>query len=124
MELIISARDYNTIKSLIEQMEIRHQIKESHQLREEIKKMKIITDVDILKTIVGLNSEVIIHDMVSSKKVNFKITLPTMANIKEKKISILAPISIALLGFKSGDQIEWKMPGGIKKIKIIDVKNS
>ncbi|MBY0543344.1 MAG: GreA/GreB family elongation factor, partial [Sphingobacteriaceae bacterium] len=37
------------------------------------------------------------------------------------KVSIFAPISIALLGYQTGDLIEWEMPDGIKEFKILEV---
>ncbi|HQG58795.1 MAG TPA: GreA/GreB family elongation factor [bacterium] len=31
----------------------------------------------------------------------------------------------ALIGYRQGDEIEWKMPGGVKQFKVIKVeKNS
>jgi len=123
MELIISSRDFNTIKTLIEHLNVRHQLKEAKQLDNELKKMKVLASELIPKYLVGINSEVSIHEVTSGKKMNFKITLPSFANLKEKKVSIFAPISIALLGFRKGDLIEWNMPGGLKKLKITNVKN-
>lgn len=124
MALIISSKDYNTIKALIDHQNIRFQVKESRLLSEEIKKMEILSGELIPKDLVGINSEISIKDLGSGKIMNFIITLPLQASLKEKKISIFAPISIALLGFRKGDKIEWKMPGGLKKIKILDVRNA
>jgi len=44
--------------------------------------------------------------------------LPSMANIKEQKVSVLATLSIAVIGFKENDEIEWDLPGGKKMLKI------
>ena len=33
-------------------------------------------------------------------------------------ISVLEPIGTALLGYRVGDIIEWKVPKGIRKIKV------
>ena len=123
MELIMSSRDFNTIKTLIEHPHVRYQVKEIRLLTEELKKMKVIESELIPKDLIGINSEVSIHDVTSGKKMKFKITLPSFANLKEKKVSIFAPISIALIGFKKGDLIEWNMPGGLKKLRITNVKN-
>lgn len=124
MALIISSKDYHTIKALIDHQNIRFQVKESRLLSEEIKKMEILSGELIPEDLVGINSEISIKDLGSGKIMNFIITLPSQASMKEKKISIFAPISIALLGFRKGDKIEWKMPGGLKKIKILDVRNA
>jgi len=34
------------------------------------------------------------------------------------KISVLVPLGTALLGFRKGDVVEWKVPGGLRKFKI------
>ena len=123
MQLIISSKDYNTLKSLMEQMSFRNQVREIYQLSDELKKMKIVSSDQLPNNLVGINSEVLIDEVNSGKKMNFKITLPSLANMKEKKVSIFAPISIALLGYKEGDLVEWRMPGGLKKLKIAKVIN-
>jgi regulator of nucleoside diphosphate kinase len=123
MELIISSKDFNTIKNLIEHLSFRNQVKEVRLLAEELKKMKILASELLPRNLVGINSEVSVHEVISGKKMNFRITLPSFANLKEKRISIFAPISIALLGFRKGDLIEWHMPGGLKKLKITNVRN-
>ena len=50
-----------------------------------------------------------------------KIVYPQDANLKENKISIFSPIATALIGYKIGDEIEWIVPGGMTKIKIVDL---
>ncbi|MES2419228.1 MAG: GreA/GreB family elongation factor [Bacteroidota bacterium] len=42
--------------------------------------------------------------------------------MKQQKVSIFAPISIALLGYQTGDLIRWEMPDGIKEFKILNVR--
>ncbi len=123
MKLVISSKDYNTIKTLIDSNHLNNMLREVRLLSEEIKKMKILSGEQIPDDLVGINSEVSIEDLDSGKKMNLKITLPSLANLKEKKVSVLAPVSIALLGFRKGDSVEWKMPGGLKKLKIVNVRN-
>jgi regulator of nucleoside diphosphate kinase len=49
------------------------------------------------------------------------LVYPEEANIQENKISIFAPIAMALLGYKKGDIVNWPTPGGKIKIKIEDI---
>jgi regulator of nucleoside diphosphate kinase len=53
-----------------------------------------------------------------------QIVLPSLANVTERKISILAPLSVAIIGFKENDQVDWELPAGIKTLKIIAVENT
>ena len=51
------------------------------------------------------------------------IVTPDRANIKEKKISIMAPIGTALIGFRQGQKVKWKVPAGYKMFTILEVSN-
>ena len=72
---------------------------------------------------IRLNSSVRIEDTATKKVTDLTIVMPPHADIKQKKISILTPMAAALIGFKKGDEVEWKMPSGLKKYKILDVTN-
>lgn len=85
--------------------------------------MKILEDADLPEDVVKLNSKVTVMDEEKQITTVFKITLPSQANMQEKKVSVLAPISIALLGVGKDQIVEWNMPGGIKKLKVIEVIN-
>ena len=52
-----------------------------------------------------------------------QIVMPSQSNIKEGKV-ILAPICVAIIGFKENDEVEWQLPSGIKTLKIIAVANT
>jgi len=46
---------------------------------------------------------------------------PTEADSAEGKISVLAPIGTAILGYRQGDTIEWPVPSGLRKLKVEEV---
>jgi regulator of nucleoside diphosphate kinase len=48
-------------------------------------------------------------------------TFPTRKNIQGIIRSILDPLCIALLGYRTGDSFEWHLPEGKKKITILRV---
>ena len=52
---------------------------------------------------------------------DFAYVSPEDADPDQDKISILAPIGTALLGYKVGDIIEWKVPAGIVKLKVEEI---
>jgi len=49
------------------------------------------------------------------------LAFPTEANFDDGKISILAPIGTALLGYKRGDVIKWQVPSGLRRLKVEEV---
>jgi regulator of nucleoside diphosphate kinase len=43
---------------------------------------------------------------------------PSEANFDEGKISVLAPVGTAMLGYRVGDSIEWEVPSGRRRLKV------
>jgi regulator of nucleoside diphosphate kinase len=71
---------------------------------------------------IRLNSLVSVKEVNSGKVTDFRIVMPIDADIKQKKISILAPLGAALIGFRQGDEVEWKMPAGVKRFTVLNVQ--
>ena len=92
-------------------------------LMEELERGNIVEDNAIENDIIRINSKVIIEDMSTQKQMKFQIVLPSQANIKESKYSVLVPLSVAIIGFKVNDQVDWELPAGNKTLKVIAVNN-
>lgn len=119
MKPIISESVYKKIYTLLQKMKS----PESKQLGTELSKAEIVKDEELHKNIVSLNSTVEFMDETMDKPIRLQIVLPEDADLSKKKISIFAPISIALLGFKETDTFNWEMPSGLKNLKITRVIN-
>jgi regulator of nucleoside diphosphate kinase len=124
MKPILSEKDFQIIHDLIKNQSAVQQTKELRFLAEELKKAKVVKDNKIAGDIVQLNSTVQVEDQSTNKTMDFQIVLPSQANLKENKISILAPIGIALIGFKKDQLVEWQMPAGKRTLKIVKVENA
>ena len=92
-------------------------------LMEELERGNIVEDNAIENDIIRINSEVIIEEMSTQKQMKFQIVLPSQAHIKESKYSVLVPLSVAIIGFKVNDQVDWELPAGNKTLKVIAVNN-
>jgi len=64
---------------------------------------------------------VCLEDSDTGGKVTYKIVGADEADIKQRKISINAPIARALIGRKVGDCVEVKIPAGEKEYTILNV---
>lgn len=56
------------------------------------------------------------------QNLNFTIMGSTEADPANKKISLESPLGQALLGHKVGDEVEVKLPAGLARYKILDIK--
>ena len=48
----------------------------------------------------------------------FQLVIPTERNISANKISILAPMGSAVMGYALGDSVIWNFPNGKKELEI------
>ncbi len=88
------------------------------ELEAELNRVIIVDTDKIPPDIVTMNSKVYLRDMDTGKDEFYQLVYPEDADIEQNKISILAPIGTAILGYKVGDVIEWKVPAGVRRLKI------
>ena len=93
------------------------------QLIKEVSRAKVIKKEQAPDGLVRLGSMVEIIDEQSAEKTVFKLVLPQEASPDDDKVSILAPIGTAVIGYRQNDVIEWKVPLGIRRIKLSKVEN-
>ncbi|GAB1463751.1 GreA/GreB family elongation factor [Pedobacter sp. UBA4863] len=118
--ILLSKSDYKFLSEHLEKAVMSDYNKS--RLKAEIKNAQIFEDELLPEDVVSLYSEAKIERTDNAQQFIFKLVLPKDANIKQQKVSIFAPISIALLGYQTGDLINWEMPDGIKEFKIISVR--
>ena len=92
-------------------------------LRIELKKAKLVNKDDFPDDIVRLNSKVRIKAEENDKVMELMLVTPDKADIKQKMISVMAPIGTALIGFRQGEKVKWQVPAGKKTFTIMEVIN-
>ena len=121
---IFCKTDYQLLRELILKSKNETNAKEVGQLAQELDRAIISKENTLDSAIIRIGSQVTIEDVKANKQMKIQIVLPSLANVSERKISILAPLSVAIIGFKENDQVDWELPAGIKTLKIIAVDNS
>ncbi len=108
--IFLTSTDYDRLSTLVTELPFK--------FKEELKGAVIFHPSAIPPNTVTLNSRVVLRDLKSGEIEDWIVTMPQHADIMENRISILAPIGIAILGYSEGDEIEWDTPGGIRKLRI------
>jgi regulator of nucleoside diphosphate kinase len=121
---VFTITDYNILRELAKNAKDSTNITEIALLTQELDRATISKDDFFAETIVRINSHVVIEDVTTHKQMKIQIVMPSQSDIKEGKVSILAPLSVAIIGFKENDEVEWQLPAGIKTLKIITVINT
>ena len=82
-----------------------------------------VIDKSMLKTEgVGLLSTVEMENLNPGSRMTYTLVSPNEANIREGKISIKSPIAQALLNKKAGDVVEVRVPAGMMKLRVVEVR--
>jgi regulator of nucleoside diphosphate kinase len=118
--IVVTRPDLERLRILIETARARRRWEEMHllALADELESAEVVEPDCVPPDVVTMRSRVRVLDMVSGKKATYTICYPTEANFEAGRLSVLAPIGTALLGYREGDVIEWPVPGGVRVLKI------
>lgn len=89
----------------------------------ELSKARLVPKEEFPSNAIGINTKVKILDDDRNKILELMLVRPEKADISKNKVSILAPIGVALLGSREGERVNWKMPSGNKSFTIMEVLN-
>lgn len=87
-------------------------------LAKELDRASVVESTKVPADVVTMNSTVVLHDVDSSEEETYTLVFPREANGESGKISILAPIGTAILGYRVGRVVEWPVPAGVRRIRI------
>jgi len=118
--IVLTRPDHERLRLLVETVRTRRRWEEIHllALAEELESAEIVEPDSVPPDVVTMRSRVRVLDMVSGHESTYTISYPVEANLDAGKLSVLAPIGTALLGYREGDVVEWPIPGGVRVLKI------
>ncbi len=68
--------------------------------------------------VVTMNSEVRVTDLATGETFEFRVVFPRVADAAARNISVLAPIGMAVLGRRVGEEITWQVPAGTRRLRV------
>ena len=87
----------------------------------ELDRAVVVSSKDVPPDVVTMNSQLQVKDLASGEKMTFRLVFPSDADFERGKVSILAPIGTALIGYRAGDTVHWHVPSGIRRLRIEEV---
>lgn len=88
-------------------------------LETEINRAQVVEQQELSFKFIKMNSKVLMT--VDQDEEEMTLVYPEEADIKKNKISVLSPIGTAILGYREGSCVEWKVPNGIVHIQIRNI---
>ena len=125
-KVILLKNDYDVLNEYVKNLH-GMQVNEKENFRklsQELGKAKLVDVKSFPDDVVRLDSTVVIKDLQTKRDMTITIVMPQSADIKQKRVSVLAPIGTALIGFKKGQTVSWEVPAGKKDFMIVSVENS
>lgn len=94
---------------------------QTEQLDAELARARVVEPTDVPEDVVTMNSDVIYQDVATGAQRSVRVVYPEEADVERGRISVLAPLGHALLGLRVGQEIEWRMPRGMRHLRIVAV---
>jgi len=122
-DLIVSDADRKRLEALIDSARIDCRVREDHltALEAELGRARVIPTDEVPADVVTMNSVVRLRDLDSNEMEVYELVYPTDADMALNRISILAPVGTAILGYRLGDAIEWPVPAGLRRLRVEEV---
>jgi regulator of nucleoside diphosphate kinase len=90
-------------------------------LEAELTRGRLVAPTDVPADVITMNSRVRLVDLDTNEEMVYTLVFPNEANIAQSKISVLAPIGTAMLGYRVGDTFTWQVPDGIRRLQVKEI---
>lgn len=88
------------------------------ELAQELERAIEIDPSDVPYDVITMHSRVRVLELESGGRTEFTLVYPDDSDVAEQRISVLAPFGTAVLGYRTGDEIVWRMPGGVRRLRV------
>ena len=124
--IVISSVDYDRLLKLIDSARLDWRVAPDnlHALEGELVRATVVDPAELPSDVVALGSTVWFRDLDTEETERYMLVVPGEADIVQHRISVLAPIGTGLLGFRTGDIVEWRVPLGRRRLEITEVSQA
>ena len=120
-KIIVTIKDLERLKKLVSQEREFGKSRNSVELlalEKELTRAVVVDEKDIPNHVITMNSKFTTLNLESFERINYTLVYPEDADVFEDKISIMAPIGTAVLGYGEGDILDWVVPSGVVQYQI------
>jgi len=118
--IYVTEYDLLRLKQLIQdaQQPLHHKNEHLDQLQAELDRARIVTPQAVPHDVITMNSRVRLIDLDTGEEETYTLVFPENADIEHGRISVLAPVGTAILGYRVGDTFEWDVPAGKRHLQV------
>ena len=121
LPIYISEKDAHRLRALSQSIRL---IKDNdhranmQRLARELERAHIVPESELPEDVISMNSTAELEDIESGDVFTYTLVFPEFSDPGQGRISIMAPMGIAMLGYRAGDEFEWQMPGGMMRLRV------
>ena len=118
--IYMTTPDMKRLMALVEDFRARGRRDPNLDLLDEEIHRALVMDAErrLASDVVTLDSRVVAADLDSGEERTFTVVMPDDANEDEGRVSVLAPLAMAVLGYRIGQEIVWEAPGGPRRLVV------
>ena len=91
------------------------------ELETELERAKMVPSEAVPNDVVTMNSQVRLVDLDTNEDIACTLVFPEDADMGKGRISVLAPVGTAMLGYRVGDSFEWQVPAGKRRLLVKEI---
>jgi regulator of nucleoside diphosphate kinase len=88
------------------------------RLERELDRARTVPRSELPADVIAMNSTVELEDLEDGEVLTFTLVYPENADAASGRISVLAPLGMAMLGYRVGDEFEWPVPSGMLRVRV------
>jgi regulator of nucleoside diphosphate kinase len=121
--VLITEDDMARLRELVHAGTMASRRDEHHlaELDRELGRAAVVAPERVPDDVVTMHSTVRVRALDRDVRAVYTLVFPDDADIARQRISVLAPIGMALIGYRAGDTVEWPTPRGTRRLLIEEV---
>ena len=122
--IILTWPDHAELTNLVEEHRYRanrHDGPAFERLAMELARAKLVASQDIPFNVVTMNTSFRARDLDTNEELNLTLSWPDKADPFNGCINVLAPLGMALLGSRVGQNVVWSTPGGRRRLCVEEI---
>ena len=117
MSIIVTELDLARLRTVLDH----HDVPTAEALDTELHRAVVVPQREVPADVVTMNSDVLYEDEATGARRTVRVVYPRDADAGRGWVSVLAPIGSALLGLRVGQHIDWHVPAGRRRLRIVEV---
>jgi regulator of nucleoside diphosphate kinase len=117
--IAITQFDFARLEKLVNRLRTKEDLPTvAKALEDELDRANVVDPREVPADVVTMNSRATVRDLVTGDVESVRLVFPGAAAPRKGAISVLAPLGLALLGTRAGDEVSWEVPGFARRLRV------